>query len=260
VFAIRGSYLVLLFSFIKTFRPKTELMMKAIVATLEEGETRKTKLSIEQRPTKTLSANQLLIKVVASPIQPSDFLNSQGNFPHTSFPRVLGRDFAGTVVEPTSSPLHGKAVYGTSGPELSFTDDGAHAEYVVVSDSAVAEVPKDISMKQASALPVPWTTAYLALTRANATKGETVMVFGAGGAVGGAAVQLAKSSLFDSHVLTAGRGAKYDVDTLKDQELKASKDLTKGSGPNIVFDTTGDLNLVQAGLGQLAKGGRLASK
>jgi NADPH2:quinone reductase len=238
--------------------------MKAIVISLaEEGganNARKTTLKFTTHPDPELHDNQLLVKVAASPIQPSDLLNTQGNFPHTTFPRIPGRDFAGVVVQPTSSPWHGKSVCGTSGPILSFTCDGAHAEFIAVPENAVAEVPQGMDLKQASVIGVPWTTACVALTRAGAKKGETILVFGAGGAVGGAVVQLAKSSLFGCRVLTAGRGDKYDVDTTKHPDLKVAKDLTNGSGPDVVVDTTGDLGLMQAGLRQLSKGGRLTGE
>jgi NADPH:quinone reductase-like Zn-dependent oxidoreductase len=236
--------------------------MKAIVISIaEEGtasQARKTSLKFDSHPDPDLRENQLLVRVAASPIQPSDLLNAQGNFPSTSFPRVPGRDFAGVVVQPTSSQWHGKRVYGTSGPVLGFTCDGAHAEFVAVPDNAVAEVPEGVDLKQASVLGVPWTTAHVALTRASAKGGETVLVFGAGGAVGGAVVQLAKSSLFGCQVLTAGRGDKYEVDTTKHPDLAVTKDLTNGRGPDVVVDTTGDLGLIKAGLHQLSKGGRLA--
>ena len=238
------------------------ITMKAVVVSLADegaaGQTRKTNLQFASKPEPELREHELLVKVAASPIQPSDLLNTQGNFPHTTFPRIPGRDFAGTVVQPTSSPWHGKSVYGTSGPDLSFTCDGAHAEFVVVHEDAVAEVPQGIDLKQASVMGVPWSTAYLTLTRACAKKGESVLVLGAGGAVGGAVAQLAKSSLFGCRVFTAGRGDKYDADISKYPDLKVAKDLTFGRGPDVVVDTTGDLRLIAAGLTQLGKGGRLA--
>jgi NADPH2:quinone reductase len=238
--------------------------MKAVVISIAEqavaSQARKTALKFAAHPDPALGLNQLLVKVAASPIQPSDLMNTQGNFPSTTFPRVPGRDFAGVVVQPTSSPWHGKSVYGTSGPVLGFTCDGAHAEFVAVPDDAVAEVPQGMDLKQASVLGVPWTTAHVALSRAAAKKGETVLVFGAGGAVGGAVVQLAKSSLFGCSVLTAGRGDKYEVDTTKHPDLSVAKDLTNGRGPDVVVDTTGDLGLIKAALHQLNRGGRLSGK
>jgi NADPH2:quinone reductase len=237
--------------------------MKAVVISIADrtaGQIWKTALEFTDRPEPELRKSQLLIKVAASPIQPSDLLNTQGNFPHTTFPRIPGRDFAGIVIQPASSPWHGKSVYGTSGANLGFTQDGTHAEFVLVSEDAVAEVPRGLDLKQASVMGVPWTTAFLALRRASAKKGEAVLVCGAGGAVGGAVVQIAKSSLFGCHVLTAGRGDKYDVDTAKYPDLKVAKDLTYGHGPDVVVDTTGDFGLMTAGLATLNIGGRLAGE
>lgn len=125
---------------------------------------------------------------------------------------------------------------------------------------AVAEVPEGVDVKQAAVMGTPWSTAFMVLTRAGAKEGETVLVFGAGGAVGSAVVQVARSKCFGCKVLTAGRGEKYDVDTVKDLYLGIAKDLTGGKGPEVVVDTTGDLALMGHGLKQLRKGGRLAGK
>ena len=205
----------------------------------------------------TLQNGEVLIKVVASPIQPSDLLNISGGFPTTKFPIVCGRDYSGTVIEPESSSWYGKKVYGTSGPTLSILRDGTHAEFVALPESALAEIPQNLSLAQASLVGTPWTTAWMTLTRSAAQKGETIVVTGAGGNVGSAVVQLAKSSLWGCKVLTAGRGEKYEVDLLRFPDLSIAKTLTEGRGPDIVIDTTGDLKLAAAGLQVLAKRGRL---
>ena len=234
--------------------------MKAVVAS---------KFSHSEKPTVKLDSNypqptpkpgEILVKLAYSPIQPSDFLNSQGGFPKTLFPRVLGRDFAGTVVSAAngaSSPLIGKQVCGTSGATLSFTVDGAHAEFVAVPEDAVAEVAQGMDLKKASILGTPWTTAWLTLDHADAKPGEMVLVTGAGGAVGDAVCQLARSKLWGLKVLTAGRGSKYDVDSAANPDLDPVFKLTQENGVDIVIDTTGDLNLMKAAMMQLAFGGRL---
>lgn len=209
-------------------------------------------------PRPTLHPGNVLVKVAASPILPSDFLNISGGFPNTTFPIVPGRDYAGVVVEPSSSSWHGKKVYGTSGPDLSITRDGTHAEYVAVPEDALAEAPSNISLEQASMIGTPWTTAWMTLDRARAKNGETVLVTGAGGNVGSAVVQLARSRLWGCRVLTAGRGDKYDVDVTTDPDFSTAKDKTHSRGPDIVVDTTGDLKLASVGLRILNKRGRLS--
>lgn len=235
--------------------------MKAVVVHLkEQSSARSTSIAFEEKPRPKPEPSQVLIKVSASPLQPSDFVNSQGQFPSTTFPRVPGRDFAGTVVEPVDSRLYGQNVVGTSGPVISFTRDGAHAEYVIADEIAVVEIPDDLDIKRVGLLGTPWTTAHLALTRAFAKPGENVLVLGAGGQVGSAVSQLAKSSLFGCRVLTAGHGSRYDIDVASSPDLAAIKDLTTGKGPDVVVDTTGDLALQAAALKQLANGGRLSGR
>lgn len=212
---------------------------------------------VQSHPKPNPGPDEVLIRVAASPIQPSDFLNISGGFPNTEFPIIPGRDYSGTVVEPESSIWHGRTVYGTSGPDLSITRNGTHAEYVVVPETALASTPKNLSLLQASLVGTPWTTAYMLLSRTQAKQGETVLVTGAGGNVGSAVVQLAKSSLFACNVLSAGRGEKYDVDVTKDPEMKSVGEAIQGAGVDVAIDTTGDLSLAYAGLKVLNKRGRL---
>lgn len=210
------------------------------------------------RPMPSLKDGEVLVKVMASPIQPSDFLNISGGFPNTRFPSVAGRDYAGVVVQPSSSSWHGKKVYGTSGADLSITRDGTHAEFVALPESGLAEAPKSMDLVQASLVGTPWTTAWLTLDRARAKKGETVLVLGASGKVGSAVVELAKSSLWGCKVLTAGRSDKFDVNTTQTPDLSTAKELTSGKGPDVVVDCAGDLKLASARLNILAKRGRLS--
>lgn len=210
------------------------------------------------RPIPTLQDGEVLVKVAASPIQPSDLLNISGGFPSTRFPIVPGRDYAGVVIEPSSSAWHGKKVYGTSGTDISIKRDGTHAEFVALPESALAEAPKNLDLLQASLVGTPWTTAWLTLDRAQAKRGETVLVIGASGKVGSAVVELAKSDLFGCKVLTAGRNDNYDINTVKTPDFSTAKDLSDGKGADVIVDTVGDLNLTKALLGVLAKRGRLA--
>lgn len=211
-------------------------------------------LAIEEVPVPTPKAGELLIKVYASAIQPADVLNYQGKFPHTTFPRIIGKDFAGVVVG-GSKKWEGQEVFGTSGDDFSFTVDGAQSEYTVVPENAVSKKPKNLSFAQAAVLGTPWSTAYVTLTRARFQKGESVLVLGGTGSVGSAVMQIAKFK--GAKGLSVGRhGA--DVNSSTDPELSKAKQLTGGKGPNVVVDTVGDLSLTKAAISVLADAGRLS--
>lgn len=199
----------------------------------------------------------VIIKVHASAIQPSDILNIKGLFAYTTFPRIPGRDFSGVIVSSPSTPsLVGQEVYGTSGNTLSFTEDGADAEFISVPIGAVAKKPGNLSWGQAATIGVPYTTASLALRKAGVKKGETVLVLGANGAVGSAAVQLASS--LGAKVLKGVRGNKGDVDTAADPGLVKIDELTGKKGVDVVIDTVGQPPLTAAAAKKLGRGGRLA--
>ena len=204
------------------------------------------------------SSSQLLIKVLASPINPSDAVNAIGKFPQTTFPRVPGRDFAGVVVEapPSSAIPLGAEVYGTSGPHLSFTEDGAAAEFVAVSVDGVAIKPKSLSFAQASSVGTPFTTARLALKRAQTQPGETVLVVGSSGAVGSAVYSIAKR--MGCKVIGAARRDNAEVDLRKDPKLKTVSSLTSGKGADVCVDAVGNTDLMPSELAALGIGGRLA--
>lgn len=210
------------------------------------------------RPVPSLKSGEVLVKVAASPIEPSDLMNISGGFPGTNFPIVPGRDYAGIVVEPSSSTWHGKKVYGTSGTEISIKRDGTHAEFVALPESALAEIPKTLDLLQASLIGTPWTTAWMTLDRAQTKRGDTILVIGASGKVGSAVVELAKSDLWGCKVLRAGQNDKYDINTVKTPDLSTAKELSDGRGPDVIVDTVGDLALSNALLNVLAKRGRLA--
>ncbi|KAE8448980.1 hypothetical protein EG329_008568 [Mollisiaceae sp. DMI_Dod_QoI] len=216
-------------------------------------------LSLTTLPLPTPSPGQVLIHIHASAIQPSDILNTRGLFPYTTYPRIPGRDYAGTIIASPSNPsLLNTSVYGTSGNEFSFTSNGSHAEYILVPESSIAVKPTNLSWTQAATIGVPFTTAALALRKAGVKAGsrERVLVLGANGAVGSAVVQLASS--LGATVLRGVRGSAGDVDTASDPELKGIDGLTGGKGVDVVIDTVGQPGLTGAAARKLGRGGRLA--
>jgi NADPH:quinone reductase-like Zn-dependent oxidoreductase len=131
-------------------------------------------------------------------------------------PRIPGRDFAGVVVEGPQA-LVGQAVWGT-GRDLGFFADGSHAQYLSVSAKGVAPKPALLSFAQAASLGVPYTTAWDALERSGVGQGTRLLVIGANGAVGSAALALAK--IRGAQVLAAVRRADQ-VEVLRAQGIDA---------------------------------------
>lgn len=210
-------------------------------------------LTLTTVPKPTPTPGYALVKVHASAINPSDTLNALGGFSHTTYPRVPGRDFAGTV-EAGSPAWLGRAVYGTSGADFGFSRDGCHAEYCLVPEGALVAKPVRLSFAQAASLGVPYTTAELVLRRAGVQAGEAVMVLGATGAVGAAAVQLARRA--GCATIGVARSDSADVNSLADASLQGAIKLTGGKGPDVVIDTVGNAELTLAALKVLAVRGR----
>jgi NADPH:quinone reductase-like Zn-dependent oxidoreductase len=117
-------------------------------------------------------------------------------------PHILGVDVAGTVDalgDDTGSLRIGDQVIGF----LSFTSEGASAEFVLAPATALAAAPTSIPLADAAALPAVGLTAWQALfEHANLQPGQRILIIGAGGAVGGYAVQLAKAA--GAYVLATG--------------------------------------------------------
>lgn len=219
-------------------------------------------LRLVDLPTPVAGPDEVLIRVEAAGLNPSDVKNVLGRFPYTTLPRVPGRDFAG-VVEQGPAHLLGKAVWGT-GKGPGFLRDGSHAQFLTVPASGVALKPQSLSFQQAAAIGVPFTTAYDAVERAQVQRDTTFLVIGANGAVGSAALALAKAR--GARVLAAVRRAEqvhglqakgYDVIVLGAPGSLAEQvgEIFPG-GAQVIFDTTGFW--LPAAVPALANFGRIA--
>ncbi|CAG8673396.1 14947_t:CDS:10 [Dentiscutata erythropus] len=215
-------------------------------------------LVVEEIEKPTPKQGELLIKVHASAINPSDAFNVLGRFQITTLPRTPGRDFAGIVVDGPPEWLN-KEVFGTGGYS-GFTFDGTHAEYVIATPETVAIKPENLSLIDAASIGVGFLTAYLALDTANIKEGENVLVIGARGAVGSAAVQITKFlkarpiGTFTNNPLPE-IGADF-VDTSTEDLKKKVLDLTDQKGVDIVIDTVGHPAIFEKAFSSLKVRGR----
>ncbi|OQD74487.1 hypothetical protein PENDEC_c010G01088 [Penicillium decumbens] len=225
-------------------------------------------LAVSSLPIPQLKPGHALVRIRYASIQPSDRLNAQGLFPLTKFPIVPGRDYSGTVIDiaddsQQSKSWIGKNVYGTSGSNLSFQIDGTHAQYCLIPQAALVEKPAPLSLLQAATVGVPFTTARICLRRVKVKETDVVLVLGATGAVGSAAVQMARA-MGCKRVLTAARRSDSNPDiVLSSSDPGATLGeriaaLTDGKGVDVVVDTVGDLTLMSVAVEQLAMKGRYA--
>jgi NADPH:quinone reductase-like Zn-dependent oxidoreductase len=125
----------------------------------------------------------------------------QGPMPVT-LPHVLGLDVAGTI-DALGEGVSGLAVGDEVVGFLPFVVDGASAEYVLAPAESLAPAPTSIPLPDAAALPLVGLTAWQALIdHAELKPGQRLLISGAGGAVGGYAVQLAKAA--GAYVIATG--------------------------------------------------------
>ena len=200
---------------------------------------------------------QTLVRVKAAGINPGDIGNVAGNFKHTTLPRTPGRDLAGIAVK--GMHQEGAEVWGSC-PQLGIMRDGSHAEYVVVPAETLSLKPKSLTMAQAAAIGVPYITAWASVvSAAQIQPGETILIVGAGGAVGQAATQIANWK--QARVIGADMrsdpipGAESVVNTQTEDLRARVLELTGGKGADVVFDTVAG-PLFEPALRSLAFGGR----
>ena len=206
----------------------------------------------------TVKADHILVKIAASSVNTVDtMIRKMGKDLPLSpdAPAILGMDFAGTI-ESVGENVEGYAVgdevYGCAGGLADLA--GTLAEYIVADSKLLAHKPKNLSMREAAALPLVAITAYEGLLRAGIKKGQKVLVQGGAGGVGHVAIQLANH--FGAEVFATGSGAKkmqiiedlgatainYKTETVEQFVAKH----TNGAGFDIVYDSVGGPNMVKS--------------
>lgn len=219
-----------------------------------------------QRPVP--GAGQVLVKVAGGTFNPVDVGIRVGALQEVfplPFPHIPGIDVAGTVAGLGGDVEHWK----TGDAVLAFlpmNSDGAAAEYVLVSAESLAAAPRAVDLADAAALPVGGLTAWQSLfDLAGLESGQTVLINGAGGAVGGYAVQLADQA---NAVVTATASARseerlraYGADKIIGRLDHTAAGVTADGAPfDVVVNLVGTTPDETAALvGLVADGGSLVS-
>jgi NADPH2:quinone reductase len=207
-------------------------------------------LQLKNVPDPEPGPNQVLIHVRAVGLNPVETYIRAGRNPNLALPYTPGTDASGEVAATGASVRHvglGARVY-TSGSVT-----GAYANMTICEAADVHPLPANASFAAGAALGIPYGTAWRALfQRARAVPGETVLVHGASGGVGTAAVQLARAAGL-TVIGTAGSdrgaqlvrdlGASHVLDHRRTDYLTELLNITEGRGVDIILEMLANVNL-----------------
>ena len=224
-------------------------------------------LALEELPDPTPGPSEVLVRVHAAGVNPYDtYMRAGGYALSPEPPYIPGADAAGIVEEvgeEVTGVREGDRVYigGTAASRAW----GAYATLVVCRPDQVHPLPARLSFAQGAGINVPYATAWRAVfQRAEASRGESILVHGASGAVGLAAVQMARAagltvigtaSTEDGAALVRAQGAAHVLNHRQAGYLDQLALLTNG-GPNIIIEMLANQNL-DNDLAVLAKHGRI---
>jgi NADPH:quinone reductase-like Zn-dependent oxidoreductase len=205
-------------------------------------------LELVEFPMPQIQENEVLIEVRAARLNRNDLSNVMGRLPYTTIPRTPGRDYAG-IVKDGPSELLGQEVWGT-GKENGFIQDGSHAAYIKIHRDAVSIKPKSLSFTQAANCGTPYITAWHAIEGCQVQESMKIVVIGASGAVGNAAIELALRRKAQVLALVRNesqlkelrlRGVQADLCKAESslESLKKTIYHYFAGGPDVIFDTTG---------------------
>ena len=203
-------------------------------------------LTLEEVKSRAPGKSEVRIAVKAAGVNFPDTLIIQGKYQLKAEPPFTpGGEIAGEVVEVGEKIKHvrpGDAV-------AALVPTGGYAEEVIAAGDTVIPLPRGMAMNDAAAFPFVYGTSLHALKqRANLKAGETLLVLGAAGGVGLAALQIGK--LMGARVIAAASSAEklalckqhgadevvnYSTESLKE----AVKKLTKGQGADVIYDPVG---------------------
>lgn len=226
-------------------------------------------MQVEQVPDLTPSASQVLVRVKAVGVNPVDtYIRSGVYAAKPPLPYTPGNDGAGEVLAAGADVTGfepGDRVF-IAGDNLGGARTGLCAEQALCQPTQLHRLPDHVTFQQGAALGVPYATAYYSLfRRANARPAETVLVHGASGGVGIAAVELARAHgmvVIGTASTERGRqavlehGAHVVVDHSDPAYLEQITKATNGKGVDVILEMAAHINL-DKDLTLLAKYGRI---
>ncbi|NER37469.1 MAG: zinc-binding dehydrogenase [Oscillatoria sp. SIO1A7] len=234
-------------------------MMKALV--IDEPGTPET-LRLTEMPQPEPGEGEVRVKVYAAGLNPADYKFMKRGFKSWSYPFVPGLDVAGVIDEigaGVSDWKVGDAVYYHG----NLSKPGGFAEEAITTARTLARLPDNLSFVEAAALPCAGWTAYQALHRKlHIEEGQTILVQGGAGGVGGFALQLARLAGVKAIATCSQRhfewvrklGAIAAIDYNTENVGDRVREITNGRGVDAIVDGVSSATAT-AGLELLAFGG-----
>lgn len=220
-------------------------------------------MALESVPLPQPGPGEIRVRVEAAAVSFVDLLIARGGYQlRPTLPFTGGSEFSG-VVEALGEQAPGGYAVGdrVSGSNMG----GVWAQYLCVPAQQLYRVAPSVSMQEAAVLNVPYGTALYALRhRGRLQPGETLLVLGAAGSVGHAAIELGKwlgarviaaASSEDKRAAARAAGADETVDTSQPEWREQVKALTAKRGVDVVLDTVGG-EMTDAAFRTLGWGGR----
>ena len=197
----------------------------------------------EPRP----SSNEVVVKVKAISLNPVDLKKMSGGFKLITnvkkFPKIIGCDFSGEIIEigqDVGAFKVGDNVFGMT--DILFS--GSAAEKIKISQKSIALAPKNISLEESAAIPQAANTSLLALRNlASIRQGHKLLINGASGGVGTAALQIASIYETETTAVTSYRNIDWIKESFKTENVidYTKDDFTNLEGKyDIIFDVNGN--------------------
>lgn len=249
-------------------------------------------VAVGERPLPSVGPGEVRVRVHAATLNRVDlYMRDSGAGIRHQIPQIMGLDGAG-VIDELGAPdalwqpgqrvlLHpgiacGRCEFCLRGDDVLCTQyqligehrDGSFAQYVTVPARNLLPLPPDWSFAEGAALGVNHLTAWrMLVTQARLQPWETVLVFGIGGGVSLAGLQLAKA--LGARVIVTSRhagklakaralGADHVIDSSHEDVAKAALAATNGRGVDVVFENVGEA-VWPAAMKSLVRGGRLVT-
>ena len=188
---------------------------------------------------------QIRIKVAAAGVNRADILQRKGKYPPPpGASSILGLEVSGII----DSVGNGCRKWKTGDRVMGLLSGGGYAEYVIIHEDMVMQVPDTINLGQAAAIPEVFLTAYQSLVwLAHLQARETILIHAGASGVGTAAIQLALAldavpivtASKEKHHLCSNLGARATIDYKAQDFVAEVKNITNDNGVDVIIDFIG---------------------